>query len=206
VTEVSAGLDVLPVSAASQVVTFNVSINRILTVAVLPLDTEVLQYDIWIAGIGLTTNVYTYLVDTTPYRDQKSFVFINSFGVLETYTATGRTDNKKTAEYNLANIDNHYRKITQDFVAEKTLNSGHLSETEMEWIDDLLLSYNVSVYTPGTSGADEEITLTAIEKTDTDANELHSFTYNYRRAKNNHLQFLNAAKGIFDATFDQSFN
>ena len=53
----------------------------------------------------------------------------------------------------------------------------------MDWLDDLLLSYNVSLYTPGVSGADEEITLTAIDKTDTEANELQAFSFSYRRAK-----------------------
>ena len=120
--------------------------------------------------------------------------------------ATGRADVKKNVEINLANIQGRYRKTTQDFTVETTLNTGFLSVSEMEWLDDLLLSYNVALYTPGVSGADEEITLTASDKTDTDANELQAFSFSYRRAKNNHLQFTAAACGIFDNTFDQTFN
>jgi len=204
-TEFSTGLDVLPISTARQIVTFNTSIGRILTSAGLPLDTIVLQYDIWIAGIGLETNHYTYLVDNTLYRDHTSFVYINSFGVMETFTATGKMINKKTNEYNLGNIDNHYRKITQDFVSEKTMNSGYLSDVEMEWIDDLITSYTVGLYTP-TDGMSEEITLVGVDKTDITSNELQAFSFGYRRAKNNNLVFANAAKGIFDRTFDKTFN
>ena len=205
-TELTGVLTTLAASVSSQVTTFNASLGAVTSAAALAADTEILQVDMWCTGTGFEMAKYTYLIDDSNYRDRKYFVYTNCFGVLETYTATGRTDNKKTAEYNLGNIDNHYRKITQDFVAEKTLNSGHLSETEMEWIDDLLLSYNIATYTPGISGADDDITLTAIEKTDSDANELQSFTYTYRRAKNNHVQFTNAARGIFDATFDATFN
>ena len=206
-TEKTGTFATIPVQAADCFVTFNASLAKIRTIAALP-DEYIYQYDLWFTETSesLESNVFTFMVMDVYYRNRKHFVFENSFGVLETFTATGRSENKKTVEINLANIQGRYRKTTQDFVAETTVNSGLLSAEEMDWLDDLLLSYNVALYTPGVSGADEEITLTGSDKVDTEANELQAFTFSYRRAKNNHLQFTAAARGIFDTTFDTTFN
>jgi hypothetical protein len=126
--------------------------------------------------------------------------------VLETFTSTGSANSNKSAEFNLANIQNHYRKISQDFVIETSQFSGFLSNAEMDWIDDLLISYNVSTYIPGVSGADQEITITSINKTDTENNVLQAFSFDYRKAKNNHLEFKRLAQSIFDFTFNSTFN
>ena len=187
-------------------VTFNASLAAVRTAAALPAE-EILQYDLWFteSTLSIQSNAFTFLPDPNHYRDKKYFVFENSFGVLETFTAAGTTENKISNEYNLANIQSRYRKTTQDFVSEKTCNTGFLSTDEMEWLNDLLLSYNVGFYLPGISGISEELTLTGHDKTDTDENVLQAFKFNYRRAKNNHLQFAAAAAGIFDTTFDSTF-
>jgi hypothetical protein len=202
-TELVGTLGTIAAAITDKITTFNTSLSALVTAAGLTSEAIILQYDIWISGTGFETAKYTFMVDHTPYRHSTSFYFINSFGVMETFTATGTMAVKKSAEYNLGNIQRHYRKITQDFLAEKTLYSGFQSETEMEWIDDLLLSYDIGIYS--TSGS-EEIVITSTDKNDTQANELQAFSYSYRSAKNNHLQFASAGKGIFDQTFDQTFN
>ncbi|MFZ4582095.1 MAG: hypothetical protein ACOYM7_05540 [Paludibacter sp.] len=202
-TELVGTLGTIAAATTDKITTFSPSISALVTAAGLTGEAKLLQYDIWATGTGFKIAKYSFLVDNMPYRHTTSFYFVNSFGVMETFTATGMTDVKKTAEYNLANIQRHYRKITQNFLAEKTINSGYLSATEMEWIDDLILSYDVRIYTA--SGL-EEIALTTVAKKDTEANELQAFSFSYRSAKNNHLQFANADKGIFDETFDETFN
>jgi len=204
VTEKTGVMQTIAASAGDQVTTFNASLDALLTAAVLAIDTTVLQYDIWLTGTAFETAKYTFLIDYTPYRNFKHFVFVNCFGVLETFTTTGLTVNKKTNEYNLGNIDNHYRKITQDFVSEKTCNSGYLSDAEMEWIDDFIKSYTIGLYT--SIGISEEITLVGVDKQDSEANELQAFSFGYRRANNNHLQITNASQGVFDERFDEIFD
>jgi len=200
----------LSAAATDRIVTFNASAGVIIYAHLhsIPAITDkiIYRYSLYCTGAQYESQNYTFLVERTNYRNLRFFVFVNCFGVLETFTATGLIVNKKTNEFNLGNIENHYRKIIQDFVSEKTCNSGYLSEEEMEWIDDLVKSYTVGLYSPGTSGMSEEITLVGVDKTDTDANELQAFSFGYRRAKNNHLQFAAAAQGIFDDTFDETFN
>lgn len=188
-------------------ITFNASLAAVRTASALPTE-EILQYDLWFTESvqEIESNAYTFLIDSNYYRNKTHFVFENSFGMLETFSATGITENKISNEYNLANIQSRYRKTSQDFVSQKTCNSGFLQVHEMEWINDILLSYNIGLYVPGESGMSEEITITAHEKTDTDANKLQAFQFSYRRSKNNHLQFAAAALGIFDNTYDQTYN
>lgn len=188
----------------NNVATFNASLYRIKTVSNLANYTKVLQYDIWLTGTGLSTKIYTFLVDNVEYRNSKSFAFTNCFGVLETFTATGTSANKKYVEYNLANIDSHYRKLTQDFYSEKECNSGFVSDTEADWLDDFIRSYAILRYTQNPTD-NEEITLTAIDKTDSEANELQAFSFTYRPAKNLHISFQNAVANISEFTFEQTF-
>lgn len=205
-TEKSGQLLTVAAGAGDRYISFNASLGIVRTASELQVE-EIIQYDIWFTedALQLESNVFTFLPEYVFYRNKKNFVFINSFGVLETLTTTGRADIKKNNEINLANIQSRYRKTSQDFSAETSINTGFLTDGEMEWLDDLLLSYDVAIYTPGIDGASEEITLTSSDKTDTDANEMQAFSFSYRRAKNNHLQFTAVAKGIFDETFDQTF-
>jgi hypothetical protein len=166
-----------------------------------------LNYQVWVSSTsngdsGTLCNAYTYLVDSTPYRDIANFLFLNAFGTLETFTATGLKSTEKTAEYNLGNIDNHYRKLTQDFRSEQTCNSGFLTENEMEWADDLVRSYMVALVS---SNSIAQITLTKVSKMDTEANVLQSFTFSYQVAKNKNFMFMSKHVGIFDAEFDKTF-
>jgi hypothetical protein len=203
-TEATGTLGTIAQQTNYKVATFNASIYRVMMAAGLNNLYTILQYDIWLTGTGLTTNFYSFMVDNQHYRNNSSFVFINCFGVLESFTATGVIDTKKEMEYNLANIDGHYRKITQDFYAEHQCYTGFQYEEEMDWLDDFIKSFAVLRYYPDTT-LNTEITLISVDKQDTNANELQAFIFNYRKAKNIHLAFANAAKNISEYTFDQTF-
>lgn len=191
----------------SEIKTFNASVAVVRAAANLPTQ-YIYNYAIWFesAEYAHTSHYFTMIMADVYHRSKKRFVFENSFGVLETFTCTGQSETKKQVELGMANIQNRYRKIAQSFVAETTISSGFISEDEAEWLDDLLLSYNIAIYTPGVSGANEEVALVSADKTDTNTNDLKGFTFVYRRAKNNHLEFTAAARGIFDETFDNTFN
>lgn len=189
------------------IATLNTSLSFVLNQLGLPHIIEVLNYQVWVSANsngspGLPGNAYTYLVDATPYRENLNFLFLNAFGTLETFTATGLKTTEKTAEYNLANIDNHYRKITQDFKSEQTCNSGFLTENEMQWADDLVRSYTVAIVN---GNATTQITLTKVNKNDTQANVLQGFTFSYQVAKHKNFVFSGKRTGIFSAPFNNTF-
>ena len=180
--------------------TFTASINDILSQWGLPLETRVFQYHIWLTGTNFQSSVYAFLVDESSPRNSIQFSFINCFGVRETFTATGKVENKKSAEYNQANIASHYRKITQNFVSEKTVNTGYLSDAEMGWLDDLVCSNDVAIV-----DTNEQIILVGIDKVESTENKLQSFNFTFRPSNNNHLQFKNANDTIFEKNFSPQF-
>ena len=194
-------------TTAKEIVTFNASVAMVRALSAHP-TAYIYSYDLWVEKIELdtTTNVFTMLMADIGHRNKVRFVFENSFGVLETFTATGSSSTKKTVDFGFGNIQNKYKKIAQYYITETSQNSGFLTPEEMDWIDDLLLSYNVAIYMPGVSGAQEEIVIIAVDKVDDNSNTMNAFNFTYRPAKNNMLQFTAAAKGIFDDTFNDSFN
>ena len=207
-TELIGTLGAIAVCAAPQIVTANVGIGQIFNLFIPGgepnINVTVCRFEIWMTGTEFETNKYGYLVDNTPYRTIQPFVFINSFGVLETFTATGQIYDAKKAVYTFSQIDRRYKKIANDFKSEKTCNSGYLSEAEMDWLDDFIRSFAVGVYNFQNLLVDE-ITVLEVEKNNSNANELMAFSFNYRRSSGNHLQFIQAANGLFDRTFDNTF-
>ena len=189
---------------AADVKTFDASLATVLAGTGI-LAAAVYRYEIWLSGTGYTTNTYKFLPDNNPYRYKTNLIFENAFGCPETFTATGTMSVVKNVEKTFGNIQNNYRKLTQDFVSEKSKNSGHLIYTEMSWLDDLIRSFNIYTYAIDGVGVNEEVTIVNSDKTDTDANLLQSFRFNYRKSKIQHLHFATALDGVFDYTFDDSF-
>jgi hypothetical protein len=206
VVRVSGTLKTINPGLINPVATVDVSLSTIRTAANLP-NEYIYSYDLWLENstTGAISNLFRFSVDDTPYRNKIYFQFLNSFLVPETFTATGRVDEKKTLNINLGNIKSRYRKTDQDFIFEKIVNSGHLTEREMIWLDDFILSFEVGVYSPGKAGQ-VDVVVTSVEKTDTTDNVAQSFTFSYRKANNNHLNNPFANSGVFDGTFDQTFN
>lgn len=192
-------------TAESDVVTsIYVSTGQILTAANLAKLTKCIRFEVWLTGTSFETNRYLFMVDNTPNRTIQPFVFVNSFGVLETFTASGHTYNANKVESSFSQIDRKFRRVHNDLKIERTCNSGYLSENEMEWIDDFICSNAIGAYNFNDLVIDE-VTISEVEKNNADTNELMAFSFKYRRASNNHLQFLQAADGIFDKTFDNTF-
>lgn len=189
---------------AADVKTFDASMATVLAGTGINPE-NVYNYQVWLSGTGITTNAFTFLPDNNPYRYKTNLIFENAFGCPETFTATGTMSVVKNVEKTFGNIQNNYRKLTQDFVSEKSKNSGHLTYPEMSWLDDLIRSFNVYTYAIDGVGVNEEVTIVSSDKTDTDANLLQSFRFNYRKSKIQHLHFATALDGVFDYTFDDSF-
>jgi len=189
----------IPAVTVDTIQTIETSIDSIYN---FPYGTVIHSYMVEIVATGVASIKFGYLVDNNFYRYFKNFVFTNCFGVLETFTATGLQTNAKTGEFNFANIAKHYKKITQEFVSEKSVFSGFVDSYCMDWADDLLRSYNVALYS-NTSNVSTSIVIVEIDKTDTEANELCSFSFKYRKAKNDHVVL--AENTVFDFTFDTTF-
>lgn len=186
-------------------VTFECSLARVLEALQLS-NTDiinVLYYDIWVEYSDGETFYYRYMVDHEYYKTTNHFLFFNSFGMAETFTATGNTNTKSIAEYTFGNIQHTYRKLQQNYKKETNVLTGILTEKEMIWLDDFFMSSVVALYNAFTGIVDEYV-ITEIDKEEKTANEIQFASFTMRRAKNIHSVSLKSF-GVFDNTFNPTF-
>lgn len=186
-------------------ITFECSLARVLEALELS-NTDiinVLHYDIWVEYSDGETFYYRYMVDQEYYKTTNNFLFFNSFGMAETFTATGNTNTKSIAEYTFGNIQHTYRKLQQNYKKETNVSTGILTEKEMIWLDDFFLSSVVALYNAFTGIVDEYV-ITDIDKEEKTANEIQFASFTMRRAKNIHSVSLKSF-GVFDNSFNPTF-
>ena len=101
-------------------VTFECSLARVLEALQLSNAdiVNVLHYDILVEYSDGETFYYRYMVDHEYCKTTNHFLFFNSFGMAETFTATGNTNTKSIAEYTFGNIQHTYRKLQQNYKKE----------------------------------------------------------------------------------------
>lgn len=187
-----------------KIITFDTSLSAIRMASGILTD-DILQYDIWftVPTLQIESYAFTYMVDRNFYRNKINFIFTNSFGVSETFTATGTLENKISNEFNLSITSRKYRKNTQEFMSEKSVNTGFITESEMDWLNELIYSFDVKLYSGGKT---EDIVLTSIDKKDSNTNELKAFKFSFKSANEEQLKYNNSGYGIFDESFDPTFN
>ena len=205
ITELTAVLDIYIQDQGYKAVTFECSLARVLDALQLS-NTDivnVLHYDIWVEYSDGETFYYRYMVDHEYYKTTNHFLFFNSFGMAETFTATGNTNTKSIAEYTFGNIQHTYRKLQQNYKKETNVSTGILTEKEMIWLDDFFMSSVVALYNAFTGIVDEYV-ITEIDKEEKTANEIQFASFTMRRAKNIHSVSLKSF-GVFDNTFNPTF-
>ena len=205
IAELTAVLDTYRDDQGYKAVTLESSLARVLGVLQLS-NTDivnVLYYDIWVEYSDGETFYYRYMVDHEYYKTTNHFLFFNSFGMAETFTATGNTNTKSIAEYTFGNIQHTYRKLQQNYKKEITVYTGILSEKEMIWLDDFFMSSVVALYNAFTGIVDEYV-ITEIDKEEKTANEIQFASFTMRRAKNIHSVSLKSF-GVFDNSFNPTF-
>lgn len=191
-------------TAKATIVAVSLDVAALLATANIAANT-VLSIDVWTTGTNFETAVFRFYLDRMPYRYSKLFTFMNCFGVLETFMATGVNNDKRNTEFATGSMHNYATKISTKFEIEKAVNSGFLRRHEMEWTDDLLVSDYVSLYDPTTNTADI-VVITDQDKSVPTSNEPLFFEIKYRLAHNYHLRFATAGHGVNDTTFDSTFN
>lgn len=205
VTELTAVLDIYREDQGYKAVTFESSLARVLGALQLS-NTDivnVLHYDIWVEYSDGETFYYRYMVDHEYYKTTNHFLFFNSFGMAETFTATGNTNTKSIAEYTFGNMQHTYRKLQQNYKKETTVLTGILTEIEMIWLDDFFTSSVVALYNAFTGIVDEYV-ITEIDKEEKTANEIQFASFTMRRAKNIHSVSLKSF-GVFENSFNPTF-
>jgi hypothetical protein len=191
------------VSAADGVVTVDVSPSRF----VMPGYT----LEKYVVTAGVRTQIFW--VDNLSPAGASSFVFINSFGVKETFTCMGLLERENKYDDSLYGMfSNSYRKFFTNLVKQFTSNTGFLSQAVADWMEDLFLSKSIFLY--DNAGAGKEVTILepSVQRT-SDPTELPALSFTWRYAQENQQLYIyttvstpGTKSRIFDKTFDKSFN
>jgi len=165
---------------------------------------HIYEYRIWAESTasGVLFNSFSFFPDYSRYSRQKLFVFKNSFHMPEVFISTGKctTNSRLEAGFSISGL--RMRKVTQEIELLHSCNTGYLSDEELAWLDDFITAYSVSKLE---GSALVDVVITETDKSSSTSNELQAFTFTYRLAKINHQSVTGTLDGLFDHTFDTTY-
>jgi hypothetical protein len=162
---------------------------------------EEISYYVLTAG---ARNMTFYIKPELP-PEYTQFVFLNSFGVKETFIPAAITTRENKYENKTGYFSGKYRRYFSEVVKTFTANTGILTGGMADWIEDLFLSRDVYQLTG--AGVEKEIVIEeSTVKRSTAQDELPAFEFKYRLSKLNHHECSLKKNRIFDGTFDYTHN
>jgi hypothetical protein len=178
--------------------------NRIVTVDVSPAalfnNPEQISYYAVTAG----NRHFTFYVKPVLPPEFSQFVFLNSFGVKETFIPAAITTRENKYDNKFGQFSGRYRKYFSEVVKNYTANTGVLTGGMADWLEDLFLSRDVFLLTG--AGIEKEIVIEeSTVKRSTAPDELPAFEFKYRLSKFNQHEYSLSKTRIFDQTFDYTF-
>jgi hypothetical protein len=138
--------------------------------------------------------------------DATQFIFLNAFGVKETFIPLGLVNRENKYENLFGFFTGKHRKYSVDLIKEYTANTGIMDENMAAWIEDMFVSRDVFLLT--SAGIEKEVSITeATVKRSSAMEELPAFEFKYRLSQVNQHDFRALSRvRIFDDTFDYTYN
>ena len=185
---------------------FRVSPARIASLSGISAD-AILYYEVTVtAGIGSADQI-RYCMDRHYYRNTSNFIYLNSFGLPETIALTGLVEYNPELNGEIVSLMQEDIRIDPGLSDVRTVNSGYLSIAKYKALTDMITSADIRVY--DTAGQ-RKIVVTDVDLLHRrSGSEMFSVTVTYRPSERGHMGFeriRNDKKGIFDRTFDYTFN
>jgi hypothetical protein len=138
-------------------------------------------------------------------QDRVQFIFLNSFGVKETFVPSGLINRENKYENSFGVFAGKYRKYFVELNKLYTANSGIIDDNHANLLEDLFLSKDVFLIS--SAGIEKEVTIEEPKANRSSAiDELPAYEFKYRLSKINHHEFVTGRSRIFDDTFDYTFN
>jgi len=177
---------------------------QVLTVEVSPSlfeHPETILYAVATAG----ERTFAYVLRRSAPRNPVQFLFLNSFGVKETFIPFASITRENKYENQFGVFNGNYRKYGAELVKEYTARTGVLTQGMADWIEELFLSRNVFLLSQ--DGIEQEATLTeATLQRSSARDELPNYAFKYRAAPINQNELTIRGARIFDLSFNYTFN
>lgn len=193
-------------SGRTGMLAFRVSPARIASLSGVSTD-AILYYDVTVtAGTGSTDQI-RYCMDRHFYRNTSNFIYLNNFGLPETIALTGLVEYNPELEGEIVSFMQEDIRMTPELLDVRTVNSGYLAVAKYKALKDMITSTDIRAY--DTTGQ-KKIVVTDVDLLHRqNGNGKFSVTVTYRPSEHSHMEFeriRNDKKGIFDRTFDYTFN
>jgi hypothetical protein len=185
--------------------TLNINmLNQAVTLDVSPsifADPETIIYYTVTAG----DRAFTYYLRRPSAQNPPQFLFLNSFGVKETFIPSGLLLRENKYENKTGIFNGRFLKYNIDLVKEYSADTGILNESTADWVEEIFSSRDVYILSP--DGEKKEITITeATVKRSSARDALPAYEFKYRPSKANHQEYTADRNRIFDDTHNFTFN
>lgn len=174
----------------------------------------VVMVDFLLMQGGEVKDTLRYRIDRTPRRLLRVVAFTNCFGMLETEAFDASEDSDLTMEADYSYMDDQYEKVAQQLVRSYRLCAGAVDDERRRSIQDIATSPQVFLIRRDAADCFEQMTVTSVEQKDLRPHREFQTAYVTLRPSHRHQEVVSRGPavgqeqldGIFDYTFDDSFN
>jgi hypothetical protein len=147
---------------------------------------------------------FTYCLRRPSAQNPPQFLFLNSFGVRETFIPSGLLLRENKYENKTGTFNGLFLKYNIDPVKEYSVNTGILNESTADRIEEIFSGRDVYILSP--YGEKKEIVITeATVKRSSARDALPAYEFKYRPSGANHREYT-VGNRIFDDTHNFTFN
>ncbi|MBR4533073.1 MAG: hypothetical protein IKO85_00795 [Bacteroidaceae bacterium] len=175
---------------------------------------SIVQVDFELINGNTIADRLRYRIDRRAKRLLRVVAFTNCFGMLETEAFTGTETADTTMDGEYAYMDDQYEKVAQQLVTTQRVCAGSVNDERRNSIRDITTSPEVYL-TYGVGGSCfDRVTVTDLELKDQRPHTTFQTAYVTLRPSHRHQEVVSRGAsvnpelvdGIFDYTFDDSFN
>lgn len=181
-------------------------IDCVVSLGISPSFLEKEGYDLVKFAIIAGDRTATFLIDGYSRPSKLELIFVNNFGVSETFAVMGTIDRENKYTNELGYMRGKFKKYNVETIIEHTVNTGILDQYTADWIEDLYTSENVWI-AKGNFYWKEITIIESTVKRSSLQSELPSHEFKYRLSQSNQVVIdFNQALRRFDDSFDYTFN
>lgn len=175
---------------------------------------DIQQVDFELMQNSAVVDTLRYRIDRTHKKVLRVVAFTNCFGMLETEALTGSEASDTQMEGDYSYMDDQYEKVAQQLVTNARLCAGAVNTERRNSIRDITTSPEVFIIHNGVRSCFERVTVTGLELKDQQPHTTFQTAYITLRPSHRHQEVVSRGAvadteqldGIFDYTFDDSFN
>lgn len=172
------------------------------------------QVDFQLINAGEVADTLRYRIDRSHKRMLRVLAFTNCFGMIETEAMTGSEDSNTELEGDFSYMDDQYEKVAQQLVTTSRICAGNVTDERRDSIRDSTTSPEVFIAYGREGCCWQQVTITDLELRDNRPHDTFQTAFLTLRPSHRHQEIVSRGPGvdkeiidgIFDYTFDDSFN